>query len=295
MKERRPLAITVLFSKVVITLRVMNSISRSEMSTIVATLIDSPILTLCSIVACLALTGGPRAEAGTLTVDLGPAQGIALVGAIDRWGPDGNPRRPVDAKAKIDAPYVYAAAAPGAEHRWTFEHLPAGKYDLVLLTRNRVRIEGWQFAPVNEFDPWIAAETVPEDDARDFILDDVSRSQHYENRVEPLHLAGDKKAVRVLVMLVRDRPTSYEADFPGAATIRHEIWQYSWNYGGWQKEKRTRVLDRILLKRDELRQWTWLWDARLGGLEVGSQPVTLKYPFPDAAAMKTVKGLHADQ
>ena len=50
--------------------------------------------------------------------------------------------------------------------------------------------------------------------------------------------------------------------------MRHEIWQFSWNYGAWQKERRTRVLDRILMHRDQLRKWTWLWDAKLGGVEV---------------------------
>ena len=55
--------------------------------------------------------------------------------------------------------------------------------------------------------------------------------------------------------------------------MRHEIWQYSWNYGGWQKEKRTKVMDRVMLHRDELRKWTWLWDPKLGGIEVGSTPL----------------------
>jgi hypothetical protein len=39
-------SITALFSKVVISLRMMNFISRSEMTTIVATLIDLPVLSL---------------------------------------------------------------------------------------------------------------------------------------------------------------------------------------------------------------------------------------------------------
>jgi len=74
---------------------------------------------------------------------------------------------------------------------------------------------------------------------------------------------------------------------PGAGTIRHEIWQYSWQYGGWAKEKRTKVLDRILMQVGELRQWTWLWDPKLGGLSVDAAPVTVKYVVPT----KDAKGL----
>ena len=95
--------------------------------------------------------------------------------------------------------------------------------------------------------------------------------------------------MRLLVMLIRDKPTSYEKESPGAATIRHEIWQYSWNYGAWQKEKRTKVMDRILMPRDELRKWTWLWDAKLGGIEVKGQPVSIEYELPKSASEHKVE------
>ena len=190
-------------------------------------------------------------------------------GPSHRWDADGNLRRLPDAKAKIDAPAVDAEAVRLDGGRWVFKNLPKGKYDLVILAKDRLRVEGFQFVPVNEFDPFFppnaaVATKIREDD----ICDQIKKSPHYENKVEPLYLGGDKKAVRVLVMLMRDKPTSYEAESPGAATIRHEIWQFSWSYGGWEKEKRTKVLDRVLLPRDELRKWTWLWDAKLGGVEV---------------------------
>jgi len=102
--------------------------------------------------------------------------------------------------------------------------------------------------------------------------------------------------VRVLVMLIRDKPTSYEGESPGAATIRHEIWQYSRNYGAWQKEKRTKVMDRILMPRDQLRKWTWLWENKLGGIEVKDRGVTIKYELPDLSSTPNVtpklKGLY---
>jgi hypothetical protein len=233
-----------------------------------------------------------NAAAAELNIRLGNAKDVTLVGAIQRWDQDGNHRRVPDAKAKIDAPAVDAKAVDAGGGRWVFEKLPKGKYDLVILAKDRRRIEGFQYVPVNEFDPFFPQNASAEGDTRDFIIDDIGKSQHYENKVEPLYLGGDAKAVRVLVMLLRDKPTSYEGDSPGAATIRHEIWQYSWNYGGWQKEKRTKVMDRVMLHRDELRKWTWLWDPKLGGIEVGEKPLSIKYDLPRPAGETKLKGLY---
>jgi hypothetical protein len=236
------------------------------------------------------LVGG--VQAASLTLNLGKAKDVTFVGAIQRWDQDGNHRRLPDGKAKIDAPTVDAKAANAGGGRWVFKNLPSGKYDLVILAKDRRRIEGFQYAPVNEFDPFVSADASPEDEARDFIVADIKKSPHYENKVEPLWLAGDKKTVRVLVMLLRDKPTSYEGESPGAATIRHEIWQYSWNYGGWQKEKRTKVMDRLILHRDELRKWTWLWDTKLGGIDVRNKPVSIEYELPRPTDKKRLKGLY---
>jgi hypothetical protein len=93
----------------------------------------------------------------------------------------------------------------------------------------------------------------------------------------------------VLMMLIRDERTTYT---PGAGTIRHELWQYSWHYGGWEKEKRTQVLDRVLLPVSELRQWTWLWDAKLGGIEVKAAPLVIQYQLPQKSSVKTLQGLY---
>lgn len=229
-------------------------------------------------------------QAAKLVVDLTNGKDVTFVGAVARWDEDGNPLRLVDPKAKIDAPVVDAKAAQTSDSQWTFKNLPRGKYDLVILAKNRVRTEGFQFAPVKEFDPFFTPTDTVEDETRDTILGEIAGSKHYENKVEPLYLAGDKKAVRVLMMLVRDKTTSYEADSPGAATIRHEIWQFTWNHGGWQKERRTHVLDRILLNRDELHQWTWLWAPKLGGIDIGSQSKTIKFELPSSSD-KQLKGL----
>ncbi len=231
-------------------------------------------------------------QAARVTVELGDWHGVTLVGALDRWDQDGNHRRPVDQKAKIDAPAVDFKAVNMGGNRWVFDNLPPGKYDLLIMAAGRVRIEGWTYAPVLEFDPFFPADATTEQGVRKFIVDDIKKSRHYENKVVPLYLGGGKKTVRVLVMLIRDKPTSYEEHMKGASTIRHEIWQYTNRYGGWQKEKRTKVLDRILLVVGQLRRWTWLWDPELGGIEVKNRPITVNYRRPRLSGDGKLRGLY---
>ncbi len=251
-----------------------------------------PPFDIAAVVAAAIALVSLDAHAAKVSVELGNAQGVTMVGAVARWDQDGNLLQIPDTKAKIDAPAVDALAVDAGGGRWVFKNLKKGTYDLLILAKDRRRIEGFQYAPVKEFDPFFPADASTDDDTRDIILDDIKKSPQYENRVEPLYLGGDKKAIRVLMMLIRDKTTSYEGEMPGAATMRHEIWQYSWNYGGWQKEKRTKVMDRVILTREELRKWTWLWDPKLGGVEVGGQPLRIKYDLPKPSDEKTLKGLY---
>lgn len=239
-------------------------------------------------------TFGQPVLAGKLTLVIPNGQNVKMVGAFQRWDQDGNPRKKVNPKAKIDVPEVDYVARRAEGGQWVFENLAPGKYDLVILAGDRVRIEGFDYAPVLEFDPFFPPDATVDEETRDWVFNDIKKSKHYENKVVPLYIGGDKqnKTCRVLVMLIRDKPTSYESDFPGAATIRHEIWQYTWNYGGWQKERRTRVLDRSILHRDELRKWTWLWDPRLGGIRVEAAPVTRQYSLPTGDSTPKLQGLY---
>lgn len=251
-------------------------------------------ITHASLVAFLAtvvLLSASTAPAAKVTVDLGNAEGITLVGVFDRWDTDGNARKLVDPKAKIETPQVTAKATNSGGGKWVFSNLPAGKYDLVILGNGRRRIEGFTYPPVLEFDPFLDPAKQPEEDTTEWILDDIKKSKHYENKVEPLYLAGNEKVARVLVMLIRDQTTSYEADMPGAATMRFEIWQYDYQAGGWAKNRRTRVLHRVILPRGDLRQWTWVWDTKLGGIEVEKSPLTVKYDVPSKTD-KSLKGLY---
>ena len=243
-------------------------------------------LTLCA----LGLVS-PSAEAARVTVDLKGTEGVTFVGAFQRWDMDGNRRKPVNPKAKIDAPEVDAVAVKARANRWVFDDLAPGEYDLVIMGPDKVRVEGWTYAPVLEFDPFFPPDATIDDEARAWIDKDVRGARHYENKVEPLHFGGDAKIARLLVMLIRDKPTSYESHMPGAATMRFEIWQYAWKYGGWVKDKRTKVLHRVILPRGDLRQWTWVWDPQLGGIKVQRSPITIKY---DGAPLRErkLKGLY---
>lgn len=235
---------------------------------------------------------GSRLAAAEVTLRIQGAPALRLVGLIQRWDRDGNPVRPVDPKAKIDSP-VCISGVQQANGTWVFPKIAPGRYDFVILGNDRLRIDGFDFPPVLEFDPFFRGDSQVEEEHRQAVEEDILGSRHYENKVEPLYYGGNDQVIRALVMLIRDLPTSYEGDFPGAATIRHEIWQYTWAYGGWKKEKRTRVIDRCILHRDELRKWTWLWDPRLGGIEIKSpnDKMTIEYQFPDIDA-RELKGLY---
>jgi hypothetical protein len=240
--------------------------------------------------------GSDSALGGELTMELGKSAGVTLVGAIRRWDEDGKARVPVDPKARIDSPRVDARAEPGPNGRWSFRNLAEGQYDLVVLATGHIRVEGFTYPPINEFDPFLAADArSPQDETREWIVRDISRARHFENKVSPLFLAGDEKQVRILVQLVRDEPTSFDSDFGApAATVRHEIWQYTNHYGGWVKDRSTRVLDRVLMARDELRLWTWVWQPRLGGIKVGEKPVTISYKLPVKFDPKSDRGWFPD-
>ncbi len=235
--------------------------------------VKSSGLILAAILASDASWGLGSAPGGELTVELGKSAGVTLVGAIRRWDGDGKARVPVDPQARIDSPRVDARAEPGPNGRWVFHDLAEGQYDLVVLAAGRIRVEGFSYPPINEFDPFLSADArAPEDDTEDWIVRDIARARHYENKVSPLFMAGEEKQVRILVQLVRDEPTSFDSDFGApAATVRHEIWQYTHHYGGWVKDRSTKILDRVLMARSEFRLWTWVWQPRLGGIKVGEQ------------------------
>jgi hypothetical protein len=229
------------------------------------------------------------AQAAKLTVSLTNGGDVTLVGAYLRWDADGNQRKKVNPKAKLDAPEVDATAVQKGS-KWVFDNLPPGRYDLVVMAKNsHLRIEGFHYPPVQDFDPFFPPDATCDDESREYIQKDIHDSDYYENKVSVLYMGGDKKAIRVLVQLLRDKPTSYT---PGFGTLRYEIWQYDGNFAGWQKNKRTRVLHRIGTQVSEIRQWTWVWEPKLGFIDVKDQPVDVEYTVPSKPDPAKLKGLY---
>jgi len=90
----------------------------------------------------------PMAMAAKLTVTLTNGQKVKTVGAFRRWDEDGNPRKKVNPKAKIQLPEVDVVATRGERGTWVFQNLPAGRWDLVIMIGDHVRIEGFDYPPV---------------------------------------------------------------------------------------------------------------------------------------------------
>lgn len=259
----------------------------------------------------IVLSGGFSSivDAADLTVKLtGETGGITLFGAVKRWDQDGNPLRKVDQNEKILEPFADAKANETSSGTWVFKNLPPGTYDLVIVKgAKKIRLEGWRFSPVLDFDPFLPPDAkvrkiddtgkkVEDHETLEWLENDIKNSKHYENKVVPLYFgaeepkAGEKRAkfVRMLVMLIRDLETTYEA---GAATMRFEIWQYDDKYGGYVKNRKTMVMHRGILQGGELRQWNWLWDPGLGNVKMEAKDRTLEYAVPDPEKDKKLHGL----
>jgi hypothetical protein len=216
-----------------------------------------------------------------LTIHLKGTANVVLVGAVHRWDANGEARRRVDPKARIDRPETDAQATKIGTNTWQFRELPPARYDLVIVTQQKRRIEGFHYPPVLEFDPFLFHEEHVPDQARNAVTTLIRNTRHYENKVTPLFFAGDDQHVRVFVRLLRDKPTSYDATFgEPIVTIRHEVWQFTNQYGGWVKERRTKIFNRLLLAKREWSRWAWSWDPDLGGVEVTGDPVDLTYRIP---------------
>jgi hypothetical protein len=250
-------------------------------------------VTLAIVASTVSLWSVAAAPAGELVVLLGNSEAVTSVGAIQRWDDDGRSRAPVDPKAKIDRPRVDAWADSRDGGKWVFRDLADGTFDLVVLTSGRVRIEGFRYPPITEFDPfWPSDATAPSDETRETITREIAKARHYENKVSPLYLAGKDKQVRILIQLIRDQPTSFDGEFGApVATIRHEIWQYTNNYGGWVKDRRTAILDRVLLPKAEFRRWTWVWEPKLGGIKTGVNGAQVSYDVPRRLDSTSARGL----
>jgi len=223
-------------------------------------------------------------QAGELTISVAPDSRVASIGVVRRFDENGTLARPVNPKAKFEAPYYDQVISRGSAH---FQNLLPGTYDAIVFLKDGTRLEGYHWPIFNEFDdpddPAFA--TPPPDEVVQFLKDKIAGTRYYENKVTPLVFAGDEKHVRVLMQLLRDRKTSYDKKFGApVATLRYEVWQFTNQYGGWVRDKHSKVLHRLLDSVANMRTKTWLWDRKLGGWKV----------TPDRAAMTVSYEIPAD-
>lgn len=232
------------------------------------------------------------APAGELVVKVQPAEKVEWIGVVRRFNQDGTLARPVDPKARLDAPHCDARSAGASA---TFRDLPAGTYDVIVFLKDGTRLEGYHWPIFNEFDdphdPAFASP--PPDDVAALIREKISETRYYENRVSVLAMAGDEQQVRVLMQLLRDRATSFDAQFGApVATLRYEVWQFSNNFGGWTRDRHSKVLHRVLDAKSRVLKQTWLWDPSLGGVEVSrAGTATLEYAVPSLPNLQKRPGL----
>ncbi|NOX54426.1 MAG: hypothetical protein GXP27_08280 [Planctomycetes bacterium] len=241
------------------------------------------------------LLGGPGAaavRAADLTIRVEPESRVAWIGIVRRFNDDGSLARPVDPKAKFEAPYCDRTARRATA---SFDRLPPGIYDAIVFLKDGTRIEGYHWPIFNEFedpeDP--VFQSPPPDEVAEIVREKILGKRYYENKVTPLDMAGDEERVRVLMQLLRDRKTSYDGQYGApVATLRYEIWQFTNYYGGWLRDKKSKVLHRILDAKERLRKKTWVWDRKLGGFAVGknSRGITLRYRIP--GDLSKLPGLH---
>lgn len=251
------------------------------------------------------------AWAGGLVVQLnGDHDDVSFVGVSFRWDADGLPSKadgsPLVAQERAEAPDIAAPwvdfkAVNKGNGKWVVESMPAGTYDLTIVKAGeKQRFEGWRFAPVLDFEAFFPPEAkvlcdkevdgkkeqVEDVESLEFVNKTIRQSKYYENRVIPLYFGGNyrkgqirPKQIRSLVMLIRDMGTTLDSS---SATMRFEIWQFEDRSGGYVKQKRTHVLHRIIMPRDVLCQWTWLWDPALGNISIEKTGVkTVEYTIPD--------------
>jgi hypothetical protein len=231
-------------------------------------------------------------QAGELTVTIESADRVASVGVVRRFAEDGSLLRPIDPKATFDAPHRDAVAERVPA---TFRDLSTGTYDLIIFLKDGTRLEGIHIPVFDELDD-VDSETFsrpPAEEVQTEIRKLIKSGRYYENKVTPLFLRGNEQHTRVLMQLVRDEPTSFDAEFGApVATVRYELWQFTNRFGSWSRDRKSKVLHRVLEPKERLRKRRWLWTSALGGIRITGEAPDQKLTYRIPERLAELPGLH---
>ena len=211
---------------------------------------------LLAILATL-LAGGVVWAGGTISGTVEPVARCRAIHAINRAKVIRDKKK-IDKKAKKGFP----AKIDRQTGKFTIANLPDGTYDLAV-DATIGRIEGFDCSlTLLDYD-----EAALTEKHRKKILDIFRKMPPaFMDKHVPLHIEGNGKHVRVLVMKIRDR------DFhsgKGEAIIRFEIWPFDNFYGTWQHRPRSNfVLVRERMKADAYRKFCRTFDRSIGGIRI---------------------------
>lgn len=255
---------------------------------------------------------------GVIRGRITPSQKVRLIAAYNR-------KEAINPKAKMDVPETPFKGQIDERGYFQIGDLPEDTYDLVLLTTDGARIEGFHLTLSREHeeleegmaDQYEDADAPDEDDleeneveldetgkpipkkpkdpnreipeeVEEALTKHIRKMELYENKHRPLYMIGNKRRATVLMELVRDRFTTFDADPANPfkapiATVRYEIWQFTNWHGGWTRDQEFKLLHRIIMAKEDFRKQTWIWEKSLGGLVVkkGAKPAYVEYQIPE--------------
>jgi len=236
----------------------------------------------------------PWLSAGELSVTIEPADRVASVGVVRRFDGDGTLLRPVDPKAQFEAPHRDAVAERVPA---TFSDLKMGTYDLIIFLKDGARLEGFHIPVFDELEEagGDSFSRPPAEEGQTEIRKLIKAGRYYENKVTPLFLRGDDEHVRVMMQLLRDEPTSFDAEFGApVATVRYELWQFTNRFGSWTRDRKSKLLHRVLEAKDRLRKRRWLWTSELGGIRITDEVPRQKATYRLPERLTDMPGLQPD-
>jgi len=124
---------------------------------------------------------------------------------------------------------------------------------------------------------------------REWIVNWVNQLKIFENKKRVLDLDGTGDRARVLVLKVRDEPTTLPTQEP-TAFWRIEILDFKKYYGGWSSEKST-VVVREQVPIRKFRTYKWMFEKRLGGIRAAEGAVSVVPDYNVPETLDATRGL----